>query len=158
MKKYIIKLSKEERSLLDNIIRKGKHGAQKILRARILLKADQSSGRKWLTDAEIASALDTSIPTVERLRRRFVEEGFEASLKNKSRQTPHPNLKLDGELESQIIAVACSECPEGRSRWTLQMIADQLVELNCVDSLSRESVRRGLKKTKSSRGRKNRGA
>ena len=158
MKKYIVKLTEVEREKLWAFVKGPKTPFQKAQRARILLKADQSEDQKWMTDDEIASALDVCVITVERVRRKCVEEGFEACLVNAKRTTPPHNLKLDGELEAQILMLACSEVPKGRSRWTLKLIADQLVELELVEKIGRETVRRALKKTRSSPGRKSIGA
>ena len=145
MKKYIVRLEEEERSQLQSIIRKGKSSAHLNKKARILLKADQNQDQ-WLDDIKVASSVDVSVSTVERLRKKFVEEGFEACLKPSSRKSPAHNLKLDGELEAQIATIACSSPPKGRSRWTLRMIADQLVTLNYIDEVSISTVARGLKK------------
>ena len=158
MRKYIVRLTAEERQKLRLFLRAGKFSYHEELRARILLKSDQSDGRDWMTDEEIARALDVVVKTVERTREKFVQEGFEACLRNPRRQKPPHNLKLDGELEAQILMVACSETPKGRSRWTLKLIADQLVELNLVEKIGRETVRRALKKTRSNPGRKSSGA
>ena len=125
-KKYIVRLNKEERSYLQDIIRKGKCRAELNKKARILLKADQHQDQ-WLEDKQIALALDVSVSTVERLRKRFVEESFESCLKRSPRKSPAHNLKLDGNLEAKIVTLACSKPPKGFSRWTLQLISDQLV-------------------------------
>ena len=156
MKKYIVRLKKQERLHLLDIIHKGKSSAELNKKARILLKADQHQDQ-WLTDKQIASAVDVSVPTVERLRKRFVEEGFEVCLTRSPRKSPAHNLKLDGHLEAKIVTLACSEPPRGSSRWTLQLISDQLVSLNYVDKISLSTVYRGLKKTKSNHGRRSHG-
>ena len=149
MKKYIVELTEEERSMLRGMIKKGKgHSAQKLSRARILLKADQSQGNKWLADEEIAEVLDVSLPTVERLRKNFVEKGIEKCLERKAREGVPYNLKRDGRLEACTLAIACSEAPEGRARWTLRLIGDRLVELGYKDGVSYETVRQILKKTR----------
>jgi transposase len=158
MKKYIVKMTTEERQRLQSFLKDGKCTHQENQRARILLKSDQSEGQKWLTDFEIANALDVVIQTVERTRKKFVEEGFDAALRNPKRQKPPHNWKVDGELEAQILMLACSEPPQGRSRWTLRLIASHLVEMELVDSIGKDSVGNVLKKTKSSLGRKNSGA
>lgn len=157
MKKYIVKLTKQEQQYLQDFLKSNKCTHQENQRARILLRSDQSNGRKWLTDLEIAKALDLVVQTVERTRKKFVEEGLEASLKNPKRKAPPHNLKLDGEIEAQILTLACSEAPEGRLRWTLRLIADKMVELELVDKISKSSIGNALKKTKSNRGRKNSG-
>ncbi len=157
MKKYIVKLTKEEREYLLEFLKSNKCTHHENQRARILLKADQADGKKWLTDFEISRALDVVVQTVERTRKRFVEEGFEGSLRNPKRKKPPHNLVVDGEVEAQIITLACSEAPEGRSRWTLRMIADKMVELELVDKISKSSIGNALKKTKLSHGRRSSG-
>lgn len=157
MKKYIVKLNTEERQQLQRSVKEGKFTVQENQRARILLKSDQSEGQAWLTDKEIAQALDVVVQTVERTRKKFVEEGFEACWKNPKRGRPPYNLKVDGELEAQILMLACSHPPQGRSRWTLSLIADQLVELDLVESIGKTSVERALKKTRLSHGKRNSG-
>jgi len=158
MKKYIVKLKANEREKLWSFIKDPKTAFQKAQRARILLKSDQSRDKKWMTDEEIARALDINVVTVERTRKKCVKEGFESCLYNAKRSKPVYNLKVDGELEAQIVMLACSEVPQGRSRWTLRLIADQLVELDLVESIDRETVRKTLKKTNLSLGRKSSGA
>ena len=147
MKKYIVTLTDDERETLLKIISAGKGAARRIAHARILLKADQG-----LTDEAIAEAVDVSRPTVERVRKRFVEEGLEAALDPRRPEKPPRPRKLDGRQEAQLIALACSKPPAGRVRWTLCLLADKMVELKYVDSLSYETVRRTLKKTRSNRG------
>ena len=145
-KRYHIELTEGERELLLALVRKGKGVARKLLRAQVLLLADE--GR---SDADIAAALHTSIATVERTRRRFVEEGFQAALEERPR--PGGRRKLDGKQEAFLVAVTCSAPPEGRSRWTMQLLADRMVKLGVVDDLSDTTVWRTLKKTTSSLGR-----
>jgi transposase len=152
MKKYKVTLTAEERQELQELIAVGKGAAKKLIHARILLKADAADGGPGWPDAKIAEAVEVSIPTIERVRRRFVEEGFEAALKRKPQARPSRVPKLDGRAEARLIAVACSTPPEGRADWTIQLLADRLVELKIVDSISDETVRRALKKTSSSRG------
>ena len=150
MKKYIVTLSEEERTFLEGVITRGKASADKQSHARILLKVDQSAqGPQW-TDERIAEALEIGHGTVQRVRRRFVEEGLEAAIERKAQQNRH--RKIDGEVEAHLIAQACSKPPKGRVRWTLHMLADRLVELKVVDSISHEAVRQSLKKTNSSPG------
>jgi len=145
-KHYIVTLTMEERSKLDQLIRSGKHKARKITRARILLKADQSpNGPAW-TDKKISQALEVGPATVERLRKRFVEEGLEAALTRRKETNPRLRRKLDGHQEAQLIALVCGDPPEGQSRWSLRLLADKLVELRVVDTISYETVRRTLKK------------
>lgn len=151
MKKYIVKLTEDERHHLQSLITKGKAAARTLTHARILLKADVAdSGPGWKDEA-IVEALDISVRTVERLRERFVEEGLEAALSRKPLSRT-PSRKLDGETEARLIALACSELPAGRSHWPLRLLAERMVELGHVKSLSHECVRQALKKTHSSRG------
>jgi transposase len=151
MVKYMVRLNTEEREQLLALVTTGRAAAVKLLHARILLKADvDAGGRRW-TDAEIAEALDTSAATVHRVRRAWVEAGMETALSRK-RPTGRQYRKLDGVQEAQLIAVACSAPPEGRVRWTLTLLADKLVELGIVDTISAECVRATLKKTNSNRG------
>ena len=150
-KHYVVTLTAAERSSLQNMIAKGKVAARKRLHAQILLKADAGpDGDAW-TDQRIGEAFDVGCRTVERLRQRFVEEGFEAALVRKPQQNRIPR-KIDGAAEAHLIATACSKPPEGRNRWTLKLLADRLVQLELVDTVSTETVRRTLKKTKSSPG------
>lgn len=144
-KKYIVTLTTEERQELFNLISRGKAPARKIARAHILLKADQAKGRTSLTDEKIAEALDVSVRTIERVRKLFVEEGPEAALNQKERSTPRPR-KLDGRQEAYLIAMACGDPPEGQGRWTLRLLADKMVKLQYVESISHETVRQVLKK------------
>ena len=151
MKKYIVKLSEAERTHLQALIAKGKSAARTLTHARILLKADASEGGPAWKDEAIVEALEVSVRTVERLRERFVEEGLEAALSRKPSPTPAPR-KLDGEAEAHLIALACSEPPTGRAHWPVRLLANRMVELGYVESLSHECVRQVLKKTRSSRG------
>lgn len=155
VKKYIIALSEEERQFLEQFTTTGKHAAYQINHARILLKADQNqAGGSWC-DVEIKGALDISLRTIERVRQRFVEVGLEAALK----QRPGAGRKrqLQGEQEAHLIALRCSEPPEGQARWTLRLLADQMVALEHVESISHETIRQTLKKTNCNRGRNNAG-
>jgi len=149
--KHIVKLSAEERTGLERLVATGKNSAAALLHARILLKADVNhAGCDW-EDARIAAALDASLSTVLRVRKAFVEQGLEAALYRK-RTTRHYQRKLDGAGEARLIALACSQAPEGRARWTMQLLADKLVELKIVDSISDDTVHRTLKKTTLSPG------
>jgi putative transposase len=148
-KKYHVDLTAVERDELLNVIRHGKAPVRKVTRARILLKADEG-----LTDEEIAEALATSVPTVERTRQRFVEENLGALQERPRSGQPR---KLDGKAEAHLVAVTCSTAPEGRERWTLRLLADQAVELGLAAALSHETVRQVLKKTNSNRGSTNSG-
>ena len=150
-KKYIVTLTDEERRRLQALIASGKGSARKLTHARILLKAERRGGKPDWKNATIANALEVGTSTVERVRQQFVEEGLEAALvpRPSRRQYRH---KLDGEKEAHLIALACSEAPEGRTRWTLRLLAERMVALEYVDTLSHETVRETLKKTNSSRG------
>jgi transposase len=152
MKKYKVTLTAEERNSLQDLIAAGKASAQKLAHARILLKADAApDGPAW-PDARIAEAVEVNVTTVERVRERFVEHGLDAALDRKKQARPSRPRKLDGQAEARLVALACSEPPPGRDRWTLRLLADQLVELEVVDTVSTEAVRQVLKKTSSSRG------
>jgi transposase len=152
MKKYKVTLTAEERQQLAELIATGKAAAPKLAHARILLKADAADGGPAWGDARIAEAVEVSIPTVERVRQRFVEEGLEAALGRKKQERPRRERKLDGRGEARLIALACSAPPEGRKEWTMKLLADRLVELEVVDAICGETVRRVLKKTRSNRG------
>jgi transposase len=146
-KKYKVRLTKEERKELTEIVKKGKVAAIKRRHAEILLKADEDRrGMAW-RDEKISEAFEIRIVTVERLRKRFVEEGLEVALNGKSRNR-EKFRKFDGDKEAQLIAVACTEAPEGRSRWTLNLLANKMIELNIFESISKETIRTTLKKTK----------
>ena len=146
-KKYIVRLDKDERELLQRLVSVGKGAARRLTHARVLLQADESRNGPGWTDARIAEALGVGVRTIETIRQRFVEEGLELALERKKRLTPPVEPLLDGEKEAQLIAVCCSKAPPGRERWTLRLLADRMVELEVVDSLSHETVRRVLKKT-----------
>jgi len=152
MKKYKVTLTAEERNSLQGLIGAKRTAAKKVIHARLLLKADAGpEGPAW-TDARIAEALEVDVSTVERLRQRFVEQGLDAALSRKPRERPARQPKLDGRGEARLIALACSAPPQGRKEWTMKLLADRLVELEVVDTISDETVRRVLKKTRSSRG------
>ena len=151
-KKYLVTLTPEEREQLAGLLSAGKRSALTLARARILLKADQADGGPAWPDERIAEALDCGVRTVERVRQRFVERGLEEALGRKKQDRPSRERKLDGRAEARLIALACSQPPDGRAAWTLQLLADKLVELRVVDSVCDETVRRALKKTRSSRG------
>lgn len=153
MKKlFVVRLTDEERLELESLIRKGKASALTLARARILLKADQGDkGEAW-TDAEIAQALEVAPKTVFNVRRRWLEEGLEAALNRKKQKHPSRTRKLDGKAEAELVATCCGPAPRGRARWTLRLLADKLVELEAVDSISPETVRRTLKKMRLSLG------
>jgi transposase len=151
MKVYRVRLTPEERAQLQELLSKGKAAARTHTHARILLKADEGEAGPRLTDDEIAESLDVNRSTVERVRIRCVEEGFEAALRPRPSRQLHPR-KLDGIQEAHLVALACSPAPKGRARWSLRLLADKLVELEIVDDISYEAVRQTLKKTSSSRG------
>lgn len=156
MVKYVVRLSPEEREQLLTLVSTGRAAAAKLLHARILLKAAVEAGARHWTDAEMADALDTSASTVHRVRQAWVEEGMEAALARKH-PTGRQYRKLDGVQEAQLIAVACSAPPVGRTRWTLKLLADKLVALDIVDTIGPECVRTTLKKTTLNHGRKSSG-
>jgi hypothetical protein len=152
MKRYKVTLTTDERNCLQSLIAAKKTAANKVIHARILLKADAGpDGPAW-TDARIAEALEVDVSTVERLRQRFVEHGLDAALDRKKPDRPSRPRTLDGKAEAHLIALACSEPPAGRVRWTLRLLADKLVELAIVETVSTETIRRTLKKTNSSHG------
>jgi transposase len=146
-KKYVVRLTSEERTKLRRLVSVGKAAARKIIHARILLQADQGPGGPAWTDEHIASGLTVHPRTIAGVRQRLVEQGLEAALNRKKQQRPSRPAKLDGKAEARLIALRCGEPPQGRTRWTLHLLADKLVELRVVDSLSYETVRRALKKT-----------
>jgi transposase len=150
VKKYVVKLSDEERQRLSDLLRKGKSPAQRLLKARILLKADVAGAGEGWSDSQIIQALDTSTSLVYRVRKQLVEEGFEAVLSRKQRATPAVPRIFDGEKEARLIALACSEPPPGRVRWTLRLLEAKVVELNIVEHASDNTIGRTLKKTRSS--------
>ena len=147
VKKYVVKLSVEEREYLDQLIRKGKGPAQRLMKARILLKADVGEGGEGWSDSRIIEAVATSASMIYRVRKQLVEEGFEAVLSRKQRATPAVPRIFDGEKEAKLIALACSEPPKGRVRWTLRLLEEKVVELNIVDKASDNTIGRVLKKT-----------
>lgn len=144
-KTYIVRLTNEEREYLEEVVSKGKAAAYRIKHANVLLKID-ADGPGW-SDEEAADAFGCHPNTSRNMRQRFVEQGFEAALERKKRANPPTERKLDGEAEARLIAISCSKPAEGRSRWTLKMLADELVTLEVVDSISDQTVRRTLKKT-----------
>ena len=147
VKKYVVRLSTEERERLETLIRKGKSPARRLLKARILLKADVSEGRAGWSDSRIIRALDTSASMVYRVRQQLVEEGFEAVLSRKQRATPAIARIFDGEKEAKLIALACSQPPKGYARWSLRLLENKVVELAIVDHASDSTIGRVLKKT-----------
>ena len=152
MKKYKVTLTADERRHLRDLIAAGRAAAQKLAHARILLKADAAPGGPGWTDDRIADAVEVSTDTVARVRQRFVEDSLDAALPRKRPAQPSRERTPDGRAEARLIALACSPPPDGRERWTMQLLADELIELEVVDAVSDETVRRALKKTRSSRG------
>jgi transposase len=149
---FVVRLSQEEREQLVALVKAGKASALMLVRARILLKADQQErGPAW-TDAEIAEALEVSLKTVFNIRRKWAEQGLEAALQRKQQDAPSKARKLDGKAEARLVATCCGPPPKGRAKWTLRLLAAKLVELEVVDSISPETVRQTLKKTRSNRG------
>jgi len=151
VKKYVVRLSAEEREQLQVLLRRGKGPARRLLKARILLKADVSEAGDGWSDNKIIAALDTSASMVYRVRKQLVEEGFEAVLSRKQRPMPAVPRIFDGEKEAKLIALACSKPPKGRVRWTLRLLENKVVELGIVDHASDSTIGRTLKKTVSNR-------
>ena len=151
MDKYRISMTEEERAALEQLVSVGKAAARKLTHARILLLANAATG-KDCSDDEIAAALGAGTRTIARVRKRFVTEGFLAALDHKT-QPPRPDkIKIKGNIEQKLVQLACSDPPEGRCHWTLQLLADELVVLGLVDAISIETVRQALKKTTFSPG------
>jgi transposase len=154
MKKYKVTLTQEERKELDALSSKGKHAAQTMLNSLILLACDEGEYQTERTINEtISRVLNVSMKTIDRVKKRFVEEGFDMALTGKP-STRVYRRKADGDLEAHLVALSCSAAPEGHQRWTLRLLADKAVELDYVDSISYETVRRVLKKTSLNPGRK----
>jgi hypothetical protein len=150
VKRYVVRLGSGERERLEALIRKGKSPAQRLLKARILLKADVSEAGEGWSDSRIVAALETSASMVYRVRKQLVEEGLEAVLSRKQRATPAVAPIFDGEKEAKLIALACSKPPQGRARWTLRLLERKVVELEIVERASDSTIGRVLKKTLSS--------
>ncbi|MGA8769003.1 MAG: IS630 family transposase [Rhodomicrobium sp.] len=146
VKKYVVRLSADERAQLNDLIRKGKRSAQLLTKARILLKADVSEGGEGWSDSRIAEALDTSIANILRTRRQLVEEGFEAVLTRKYNQNSARPRIFDGAAEAKLVALACGPAPEGHAKWTLRLLEDKVVELHIVERASDNTIGRTLKK------------
>ena len=145
MAKYKVTLTREERDELMSIISKGKHTSQRFRNAYVLINCDEGEFAEKATNAEINKILKVGMRTIDRIKKRFVEEGFDAVLERKP-TTREYDRKADGDLEARLIALSCSEPPEGHARWSLRLLADKLVELEIVDSISHETVRTVLKK------------
>lgn len=155
--KYTFDLTEQERSELQSLVHKGKCAARKRLHAQIILLADNGQECAKRPNEEIAQILGIDKSTVGRVCRRFVEEGFEAALQRRKHKNHRPR-KLDGAQEARLVMLACGQAPDGRARWTMKLLAERLVELDVVGSISKDTVRRTLKKTKSSRGKRSNGA
>ena len=152
MRKYVVTLSREERKFLSELTTKGKHRSQKILNALILLGCDEGEFQeKRLTNEEISRVLGISMRKIDRVKKRFVEEGMDVALNGRKGSRVYAR-KVDGDFEARLVALSCSEPPEGYARWSLRLLADKAVELNYIDSVSHETVRRVLKKTSSNHG------
>jgi transposase len=145
MEKYKVTLTKEEREELESIIHKGKHTSQRFRNAYVLLNCDEGEYSDKVTNTEISKILKVGMRTIDRIKKRFIEEGFDAVLERKP-STREYERKADGDFEARLIALSCSEPPEGFSRWSLRLLADKVVELQIVDSISYETVRSVLKK------------
>jgi len=156
MEKYIVKLTKEERENLLSIIRKGKVTAHKLTHARILLAADECEPTRKKTDSEIAEQLHVGLKTIQRVRKKFVEEDLEIALERKQNKNKRLQ-KINGEVEAHLIATCCSSPPEGRIRWTLKLLSNRLVEMQVIDNVSPATVGRALKKTNLNHGKKKNG-
>jgi len=157
-KRYLVKLSEDERKRLEELIRNGKSAAKQQLRARILLQADETAGQPGWNDTKIAEALATSSMTCYRVRQQLVEDGLEAVLRRKPRATPAIARIFDGEKEARLTALACSHPPAGRARWTLRLLAEKVVELGIADHASHSTVGLVLKKILSNRILRNNGS
>lgn len=155
-KKYCVTLTDDEREHLEDLTRRRSKNALPVKRAFMLLKADQSPRAPAWTDQRIAESYNASVRTVERLRKRFIEEGFEVALYGKKREPTKEKL-FDGQVEAHLVALRCSEPPEGFARWSLRLLADKMVELDYIESISHENVRQLLKKTNSNPGGSSRG-
>jgi hypothetical protein len=158
VKKYVVKLDEADRNRLQSLISKGKCPAKRVLKARILLKADASEHGEGWSDGRIVEALDTNMSMVTRVRQQFVEEGLEAVLSRKQRASPARTPIFDGEKQARLTALACSTPPEGYARWTLRLLEDKVVELGIVERVSDNTIGRVLKKTRFSLTARNNGS
>ena len=147
MDKYVVELTSEERKELSELVSMGKAATRKITHARVLLQADESQNGSAWTDNQIAEALGIHINTIHGIRRRLVEQGLRAAVERKKQNTPSRKRIVDGEVEAHLIALRCGNPPEGRNQWNLRLLADKLVTLEIVPSISHETVRQALKKT-----------
>jgi transposase len=146
MKRYVVELSAEEQEELTKLVSKGKAAARKITHARVLLQANESKNGPAWTDKQISEAFGVHTNTIHDIRRRFVEDGLEAALVRKKQDRPSRKHIVDGEVEAHLIALRCGQPPQGKGRWNLRLLADRLVELEIVSSISHETVRQALKK------------
>ncbi len=152
MNRYTVTLTEDEREALNELTSKGKHNSQKILNALILLNCDKGEWNiNHSTNEEISRVLNISMRKIDRVKKRFVEEGLEVALNGEKRDRIYAK-KVDGDFEAHLVALSCSEPPEGFARWSLRLLADQVVELGYIENISHETVRRTLKKTKSNPG------
>jgi hypothetical protein len=157
MKRYKVTLQREERDALEAITRKGSHHSQRVVNALVLLNCDEGEFNEHRTrGVDVADVLRISMRKVDRVKKRFVEEGLEAALGSRQGQRVHER-KADGDFEAHLVALSCSKPPQGFSRWSLRLLADRVVELRYIDNVSHETIRRVLKKTKSNPGRKSAG-
>jgi hypothetical protein len=147
MKKYVVRLEADERVRLEQMVRVGKSGALRIRHANVLLAVDESEAGPRLADAAVAEALGVAVRSIESLRQRFVEEGFDAALERRKQVRPSIELMFNFEKEAWLIAVACGAKPEGRARWTLELLAERVVALKIVERCSPKTIERVLKKT-----------
>jgi transposase len=150
-KKYIVKLKRDDREQLRELVQNGKSSAKALTHARILLKADQAKGRPGWTDEAIRNAFDVSVATIERVRQTYVRHGLDAAVKRRSRSRERAR-RLDGKQEAHLIALACSEPPTGHGHWMLRLLAERMIKLEYAEDLSHETVRQTLKKTNSNPG------
>lgn len=158
MKRYRVTLEKDEREQLEDITRKGSHQSQKVINALILLNCDEGDFNERQTRGEeVAEVLRISSRKVDRVKKRFVEEGMEVALGGRQGRRPSYVRKADGEFEAHLVALSCSKPPKGYAQWSLRLLADRVVELDYIDSVSHETVRQVLKKTKSNLGSKSGG-
>ena len=148
MKKYVVGLEAEERGRLEQLVRVGKAAAYRIRHANILLAVDESEAGSALKDVQAAEALGVAVRSIESLRKRFVEEGLDAALERKKQAGPSVEQMFDGEKEAKLIAMACGAKPEGRARWTLELLAERVVALKIVEHCSPQTIMRTLKKTR----------
>jgi hypothetical protein len=148
MKRYVVRLEVEERAWLEQLVRTGKAAALRIRHANILLAVDESDAGAKLKDTQVAQAFGVAVRSIESLRKRFVEEGLDAALERRQQVRPSVERMFDGEKEAQLVAVACGPKPQGRARWTLELLAERVVALKIVDQCSPQTIMRTLKKTR----------